>query len=287
MKPFLRTVIAAATGVALLATGIPAHAATNPGPPYTGMGHCPLATAALTDPTDLQVGCVVSITHTGSVTIGSTTVPLSSPITLQFGAYWSAAGPTVSFPDGSSANVYATAAPSGGPELAADPLQVTIPGIANIIPGVTSVFAQVQLAGPVASFVPLATGEAYPVFTLPIKIKLNNALFGPVCYIGSDSHPILLHPVATDPGVIGVVPDPNGHNAIVASFTGATLSDNTFTVPGATGCGLLGALDPLINLVFGLPSASGQNAMVFGQTDTSFAIDTSVTDLAAALAASA
>lgn len=274
-----------------------ASAATaRAGGAYAGMDTCPLRSTALRDPSNLQVGCVVSVTNGGSVTIGATTVPLTSPITLRFGVYWPASAPVLTFPDGSTANVYTTVPPTDGKTLTAAPLQVDIPGIANLIPGVTSVFAQVETAGPITAFVPLATGENAPVFVLPIKLHLFNLLFGPTCYIGSNAHPILLSPttgttsppppaspITGNPGVIDVQTDPHGYQAAVASFTGATLVDNSVAVPSATGCGLL---DPLINLSFGLPSAAGHNAVVFSGTNTSLAVDASAADLANAIAAS-
>ncbi len=295
----LRLVVAAsgASLLLLLGAAAPAHAAGTPGAPYTGMGDCPLTSSATRDSTNAQVGCVVSVTNSGSVTIAGTTITLSSPITLQFGVVWPASKPVVKFPDKTSANVYTTVPPADGRELIANPLQVVIPGLINLLPGVTSVFAQVELAGPITDFVPLARGESYPVFHMPIKIHLMNALFGPFCYLGSDSKPIMLQPTtgttnppapATplkgDPGTLTLTPDPRKHAAIVAGFTGASLVDNTFPVPGASGCGLFGALDGLINSVFGLPSAAGTNAVVFSATDTSLAIDASITDLAAAIA---
>lgn len=283
----------------LLGTATPAHAAGTPGAPYTGMGTCPLTSSTMQDTTNAQVGCVVSVTNSGSVTIAGTTLTLASPITLQFGVVWPKSKPVVKFPDKTSANVYDTVAPADGKELTADPLEVDIPGLPNLLPGVTSVYAQVEIAGPITNFVPLARGQSYPVFDLPIKIHLTNALFGSSCYLGSDGNPIVLHPTmgttnppppATplkgDPGTLALARDPHGHAAIIASFTGASLVDNTFTVPGATGCGLFGILDPIINSVFKLPSAAGNNAVVFSGTNTSLAVDPTITDLAAAIAAS-
>ncbi len=288
----------AAAAAMLLAAAAPAGATGTGSPtgPYTGMGNCPLSSAAMQNSLNPQVGCVVSVTHTGSFTIGTTTVPLNSAITLQFGVYWDKSQPVVNFPDGSSANQYATVAPTNAPLLSAKPAQITIPGIANFLPGITSVFAQVELAGPITDFTPLAAGESYPVFKLPVKLHLYNAFFGGNCYIGSDSSPIVLSPntgttappppappMTGDPGTISVASDPNGHDTVIASFTGAKLVDNTFNVPGASGCGLWGSLDPIINLVMGIPSAAGKGSVSFLQTDTSLALDSSVADLTTAI----
>ncbi|WP_051970674.1 hypothetical protein [Kitasatospora azatica] len=264
------------------------------------MGNCPIASGPLQEPSDLQVGCVVSVTRAGTFTIGTTTVPLTSPITLQFGVYWDKSAPQVTFPDGSSANQYATVAPSGAKLLTAQPAQITIPGIINFLPGLTSVFAQVELAGQVTDFTPLAAGESYPVFKLPVKLHLYNAFFGGNCYIGSNSSPIVLRPttgttappapaqpMTGDPGTIAVNTDPNGFGSVIASFSGATLVDNTFAVPGASGCGLGGSLDWIIDLAMGIPAGAGKGSVSFQRTDTSLALDDSVSDLTGALNASA
>ncbi|MGW4697956.1 hypothetical protein ACWEO1_36900 [Kitasatospora cineracea] len=291
-------------GAALLAGVAPGSAsaatAAAPGAPYTGMGNCPVAAPAMTNPENLQVGCLVSVTNAGKFTLGSTVVAFNSPITLQFGFYWDKSAPEVSFPDGSSANQYTVVPPTSAPLLSAPMVQINIPGIQNFLPGITSVFAQVELAGPVTKFTPLATGEPYPVFQLPIKLHLYNALFGAHCYVGSDSAPLLLKPttgattptgstppMTGDPGTLGYDPDPNGHNALVISETNASLVDNTFAVPGASGCGLLGSLNQIIDWTMGLPAAPGKDSVSFQQTNASFALDTDVADLTAALRDSA
>ncbi len=268
------------------AAAVPATTpATTPGAPYTGMGDCPLSTAAMTAPTNQLVACFTAVVASGSMTIGTNTVAFTST-TLQFGAYLPPGAPVVTLPDKSSGQVFTTVAPADGKELVADPVEVPIPGLINFLPGVTSVYAQVQSAGPITDFVPVAIGKPYPVFTLPIKIKLTGAFMGNDCYIGSDAHPITLRPMATNPGTAGIAPDPHGHRAVVVSATGATLADGTFAVPAASGCGLFGLLDPIVNAVFGLPSAAGANAVTFSGTDSALALDNSITDLTAAIAAS-
>jgi hypothetical protein len=281
----IRTALAVTAVAALSLTSLatPAAAAT-PGAPYTGLGDCPLSTAAMTAPTNLLVACFTSVVASGSMTIGTNTVAFTST-TLQFGAYLPPGAPVVALPDGSSGQVMTTVAPTDGKELVTAPVEVPIPGLINFLPGVTSVYAQVQSAGPITDFVPVAIGKPYPVFTLPIKIKLTGALMGNDCYIGSDAHPIALRPMATNPGTAAVAPDPHGHRAVVLSATGATLTDGALAVPAATGCGLFGLLDPIVNAVFGLPSATGDNTVTFSGTDSALAFDNSITDLTAAIAA--
>lgn len=293
---------------ALLALGaVPASAssaaaraaAAQPTGLYAGMGTCPLHSAALQDANDGEVGCVVATIGGGSVTIGGITVPLTSTMTAKFGAYWPDNGPTVSFPDGNSAEVFSTVAPTDGNELSSAPLDVPIPGLSNWFPGVTSAIVQVQLAGPITDFTPLADGEDYPLFKLPLKFHLLNVFLGANCYVGSASAPILLAPTTgtTSPpspntpitgnaGTVSLNSDPNGYGTLVVGFSGASLVDNAFAVPAASGCGIAGSLDWLVDLLFGLGSAAGHNTAILSNVDTSLAADSSVTDLTSAITAS-
>jgi hypothetical protein len=111
---------------------------------------------------------------------------------------------------------------------------------------------------------------------LPIKIQLQNPALGPSCFIGSDQDPIVLQPVNTDlsqtqihqstllePFGLNGVPNLVGPLTTLVS-TGAVQGDDTFAVPGATGCGPNGdgSLDAVVNAVVGLPSPSGNNHLV-------------------------
>jgi hypothetical protein len=95
---------------------------------------------------------------------------------------------------------------------------------------------------------------------------------GPSCFIGSEQDPIVLHPENTDlSGAQGKfqsfdpdgTPDPNGPLLTIV-VSGAVQGDNTFAVPGASGCGPNGdgSLDAVVNAVVGLPSPSGTNNLV-------------------------
>jgi hypothetical protein len=57
-------------------------------------------------------------------------------------------------------------------------------------------------------------------------------------------------------------------NGNVVAANGDSLVDNTFAVPGATGCGgLFSALiDPIVNLKTGIPAAAGTNSAVLNGT---------------------
>jgi hypothetical protein len=303
MRVLTRSAAAGCAGALLLALGVtaPASAASSgqPSGAYSGMGTCPTSSPLLQNANNGSVGCAVATIGGGSMTIGGVTVPLTSVLTAKFGAYWLNNGPTVTFPDGNETSVFSTVTPTDGNELSSAPLDVPIPGLSNYFPGVTSAIVQVQLAGPITNFAPLAIGEDYPVFKLPLKFHLLNVFLGLNCYVGSSSSPILLQPttgttappapakpITGDPGSINLGSDPNGFSTLLVGISGTTLVDNAFSVPGATGCGIAGSLDWLVNLLFGLGSAAGHNSATLTGVSTSLAIDTTATDLAAAIKAS-
>jgi len=141
-------------------------------------------------------------------------------------------------------------------------------GIEFPIPG-NAVLAIAQLAGP-ASAVEIALGIPVTTIRLPVKVKLENPILGSNCYIGTNSNPSTVNlttgttnppppntPISGSIGEISAEGEPP-----VLKLTGATSVDNAFAVPGASGCGLLGIVDPLVNLRLRLPSAAGNNAMI-------------------------
>jgi hypothetical protein len=116
-----------------------------------------------------------------------------------------------------------------------------------------------------------------PIITLPIKIHLvgQTVDLGPSCFIGSDMNPIVLHPANTDVSNTQFAfdnfdpdgtPNPNGPLSMLV-VSGTTQGDNTFAVPGATGCGPNGdgSLDSVVNTVVGLPAPSGTNHLVLNR----------------------
>ncbi|GAA4807940.1 hypothetical protein [Tomitella cavernea] len=92
--------------------------------------------------------------------------------------------------------------------------------------------------------------------TMSIRIKLSNPLLGDSCYLGSAENPINidLKPTYVPPAL------ENDHGD-GAMLTGLKSVDNSFSVPGATGCGLFGSLNGMVNSKAGAPSASGQNSL--------------------------
>jgi hypothetical protein len=278
------TVVAGCAALLGLQTTPASAAGTQLAAPYQDMDTCPVTAPLLTAADNLQVGCVHSEVGGGTFRIGDYSVPIGAPMKLNWGIRWSSAAPTVDIL-GSTANVYDTAGPAGGPLLDAPVTEAPLPGLANFWPGVTSADIKVEPAGPIRNFVPLAVGSDHPLFEMPIKLKVIHPLLGSRCYVGSDANPIVLR--ASSPGApeMAVEADPNGHETVVLKVTNGTLTDTAVAIPGASRCGLLGLGESnwIVNSLFDLPAGAGENAVTFTDVDTSIAIDGSLASLTEAL----
>jgi hypothetical protein len=279
MKKSLRTAVLTAALSAVALTASSSAMAAAPTGEFAPFKYCPYQNPA-------TLTCVRSVTTSGSFKLGNTSVPITSPITLQGGLG----------ADPSTGQTTWINAANGGATLSSTPLNVpggllglVNPGgffglleqaFENAISSANGVTATAELVGPVkfdlAAFV-LANGTAV---TLPIRVHLQNAFLGSSCYIGSSGSPITLKltsgtttpPAGTAPisGSQGTFQaSPSGQ---VSTAAGAKLVDNAFSVPAASNCGFL-LLDKLlitaaVNAKEGLPSAAGKNVAIL-QGDTS------------------
>jgi len=225
--------------------------------------------------------CSHNETTGGELTIGNSTVTISNnPDTVDLGAY-SSTGAGIF-------GVEVIVTPTNG-KVFGGPAQVVPGGLLGLtgqlaplskpLDPVNEVTSSIELAGPAtpATVVdPTATKAFFcgggplgdclngpsrsSVIKVPVKVHLHNLVLGPNCYIGSNAHPIVLN-LAETPNSAPVSNFVG--NAIVV--TGVEVADDTFAVPGASGCGLLGVLDPVLDLKVGLPSPSGKNSALIDQ----------------------
>jgi hypothetical protein len=234
--------------------------------------------------------CSHSETTGGQLAIGNSIVPINNnPDTGDFGGY----SPVRS---GSIFRPAVIVTPTNG-RLFGGPAQVVPGGLLGLtgalaplskpLDPINEVTSSLELAGPItpATVVdPTATKAFFcaagvlndcfsapsvsSVLTVPVKVHLHNPVLGPNCYIGSNANPIVLNLM----NVPGSQPQFAGIGAATV-VTGVELADDTFAVPGANGCGLLGALDPILDLKVGLPSPSGKNsALIVEDAETEFAL---------------
>jgi hypothetical protein len=234
---------------------------------------CPVDSAAMlaADGVSSDPACIANSSPNGSIKLGNSTATTGAT-NLQLGA-------TIDDATGT----FSLVTPAGG-ALISDP--VNVPGgvlglmCPSDIPLVSALCAQatdndlnrvtatVEPAGAPSNFNRVAAlGVGQPIITLPVKVHLQNPLLAPTCYIGSDSNPIVLRPRnTTQPSLSAAIgdfdgtPNPAGPLARISGLS--TQGDDTFAVPGASGCGLLGLVDTAINAQQGLPSPSGNNNLV-------------------------
>lgn len=239
--------VAAAAALAVLAL-VPAVAAKAAGTPvWDAFVHCPVG--------DKKVMlCMSSTVGSGEFKIKSTTLSITAPITMSMGLY---SKPT-------TGRLVVVPPSDGTPLLQAEPIPVSILGIDGIVYATPSL-----LSLPTINLQDMIN-ETGPAVTLPLEVVLSGPGLGSDCTIGDAANPIVVNLTdgTTDPpppntpisGSLGTLSPSNDNNVI--HITGTSLVDNAFAVPGAYNCGPLGALDPVLDLYQGLPSAAGNNTAV-------------------------
>jgi len=234
--------VAALATMAWLVAGGAAQAA------FPNFSDCPRSIPAVR-------GCVDIQSVTGSLEIKGFTVPLGESLEIR-GGLDSSVRPAVFYP------------PTGTTGFFARPVRIPggILGIEFPIPG-NAVNGIAELAGS-PSEIRMEIEFARTTVSIPVKIRLENPILGSGCYIGTNSSPAHVNFTTgtTSP------PPPNrpitGSVGEISFVEGALIIrnsisvDNSFSIPGASGCGLFGIFNPIVNLKLGLPSAGGHNTMI-------------------------
>jgi hypothetical protein len=285
---FTLATVVAALGVLGLAASASAHTGL-----YARFNQCPSTTAGV-------FKCVQSVNKGGVVVLGKKTVPIVNPVTLQGGIsggeekeehfyekfFAATNGETLSktpqpVPGGLSGLVNCK-------EITLGWLRSSCEGIFEN--GLTGVNATLELSRPASEIVVSEEELAFEeglALQLPVRVHLENPLLGSTCYVGSSSSPIIWHlttgttspPAPNKPlkGTAGSLEFLEG--GAIAEFANATLVDNAWSAPGATGCGgflVEYILDPIINASIGVPSAAGKNTAALEKTQISLALASTV-----------
>lgn len=261
---------------ALLVAGLAAFSLVPAASAHTGewakFNYCPSTQEGVAK-------CIQSVTTGGEVVIGSKTVPIVNPVTLQGGLTKPAAGfrSLVAATNGETLSKTAQPVPGGLAGLVKcneiDNFIIRIGCEAVFENGLTGLDATLELAKPASEVkvneLNLAV-ENGTALELPVKVHLENPFLGSSCYIGSSSSP-LAWKLTT-----GETSPPAGSSPIhgfggtaefkeeetLLQINGTSLVDNTWSAPKANGCG--GAIveliiDPIVNASAGLPAAAGHN----------------------------
>jgi hypothetical protein len=266
---------------ALLFTSVALGAPHHPTGEFAQFSDCPLSNPAVDN-------CVYSVTSSGSFTVGTKTVPIVNPVTLQGGFHTNEeVSPLLlefkGAEDGNTLSKTPQPVPGGLLGITAPtwwPIAIQEWFNKGINSGLTGVSATVELAAPATSIF-LSTNHLIAgkgtALTLPVKVHLENALLGSACYIGSSSSPLVIELTTGTSGKVTGSPGTLTFNKdfSIATIAGGKLVSNTFSAPGATGCGgflIEYLLDPLVNSILGVPAGSGSNtAILEGKLQTGFA----------------
>lgn len=265
-------------GAVLAAMLVPASSASALEGEFARFSNCPLSNSAV------EV-CVYAETKAGQFKLGAKSVPLVNKQILQGGAIPAIPGEVFSpltmvaaskgdtlskTPQPVPGGLLGITAPAWWPKILRDLFNETINN------GFTGVTATTEVAGPVSGIklnllnTAIGSGTA---LELPVKVKLDNPFLGSNCYIGSSSNPIKVKlttgttappppntPITGSPGeLIGLE---EGH---IILDKANKLVDNSFSAPGANGCGGIlfsWLVDPFVNSIVGVPSAAGNNTAI-------------------------
>lgn len=235
---------------------------------FAQFGDCPLSRASITD-------CIYSVTSSGTFTMGTKAVPIKAPVTLQGG--FEGGGSEVKFfgaEDGNTLSKTPQAVPGGLAGLVKceeiSDLILRLACQATFENGLTGVNATLELAAPATS-IQLNTEnllfEEGTALQLPVKVHLENPFLGSSCYVGSNANPIVISLTTGTSGSLKGSAGTFSANGLftLLTFDGTKLVNNTFSAPGATGCGgpvaeLL--IDPILDATAGLPAAAGKNSAI-------------------------
>jgi hypothetical protein len=237
-----------ATAAAMAAGVTPAMAAWQP---FPDQSTCPRTAPGVT-------ACLQIQSRSGHLTIKGFTVPIGESLQIRGGLIPHADGTADFVPPTGTTGVFARDIQVPGGILGID-LPISL----------NKVTARATLAGS-PSDVRIRPAELE--VAMPIKLELSNPLIGPSCRIGTDANPVrvLLTVGTTNP------PAPNrpisgshGELSLLSDgslgFLGNVNVDNSFSIPGASYCGLgLGLINTVLNAKLKLPSAGGNNEMVIG-----------------------
>ena len=220
----------------------------------------------------------------GQAKFGSIESPISEPVTLRQVMGLGGAGVTP-IAEGDGEGSGGTSLPPvkvpGGLLGALGLYQGILQPIIDALEPINGVTGDIQTVGEMALSSPdvlaFIAGEGLlTTAELPIKVQINNLLLGETCYIGSDENPVTFNlPVTLSGGYHAAGGGPT--EAGKTNWARLDVTDDTFDIPAAQDCGLLGVgkalndaglsqlnvFDATINQSVGLPSPSGNNVLDF------------------------
>lgn len=275
-------VCAAMLAAALAALAFAGPAAAKLTGEFERFQFCPYKTAEVNR-------CLYSVTTGGEVKLGKKAVPIEKQVVLQGGF----AKPVEEF-----SKFFAA---TNGITLSKAPQKVP-GGLAGIVPDASSPFLvkvlikfffENELTG-LSSTLELAQSASEIrvsenhlaemegiALKMPVKVRLENPFLGKSCYVGSSTSPIkwelttgTTSPPKPNEPIKGTAGKVSFHEeGEILRLTGAELVDNSWSAPGATGCGgiISFLVNPIINSQLGTTTAGNNTARLINTIDESLA----------------
>jgi len=244
---------------------------------YAPFADCPLSNSQ-------TESCLLAKTESGEFQLAKEKVPIVNTITLQGGLHNTETGQSfIGAEAGNTLSKTPQKVPGGLTGL------VKCNEISNIIEriacelvfenGTTGVNATTELAAPASSIgisvENLLTGTGIAL-SLPVKVHLENPFLGSSCYIGSNTHPVIIElttgttspplpnkPITGSPGELEF-----NKTFTIVTIKKNSLVNNSFAAPAVEGCGGVFSflIDPIVDSKLGLPSAAGHNTAILNGT---------------------
>jgi hypothetical protein len=264
---------------ALIALGLSAGAQAKLTGNFTKFAQCPYKNEAVRK-------CLLSITNSGEVVLGSKKVPIVNPVTLQGGVGKQVAGfgPFFAATNGITLSKVPQPVPGGLAGLV-NCKEIKEPFLRfscelTFENGLTGLNSTLELARPATEIMVSENNLASKsgvALKLPVKAHLENPFLGSNCYVGSSTTPLkweLTTGTTAPPAPNKPISGSGGkieflEEGSMLVLTGASLVDNAWSAPGVSGCGgflveLL--LNPIVNAAAGLPAAAGKNTAILNNT---------------------
>lgn len=272
-----RSIRAGLLGAVVALLCVPAGAMAHEGK-FAKFNFCPSKTTGVWK-------CLQSVTNGGVITLGKKETPIVNPVTLQGGfSEENAEGNSSFFAASGAETLSKTPQPVPGGLLGIVPPEES-PALVKLLSKfffenkITGVNATLELAKPASEIVlnefNLLVGEG-TALKLPVKVRLENPFLGSNCYVGSNSNPIIwklttgmTSPKSPNKAITGKPGFPELlEEGRIAEVTENELVENNWSAPAATGCGgiLSFLVDPVIDLMIGLPAAEGTNTAILKNT---------------------
>ncbi len=279
-----RAALAGALLIACLAAlSVASPASATPKGEYAVFAECPVTEAAI---------CIQAKTESGEFIVGKKTVPIEKAITLQGGLNEAETPTGFQFVAAKNPANTLTKVPQkvpGGLLGLVECNKIKGSGFlekaaraaceAVFENGLTGVWATTELAAPASTIQFSLLGLLGGVGTaiqLPVKVHLENPLFGSSCYVGSNAAPVIL-PLTTGktappPPNTSISGNPGelsfNEEGTIITVKKNSLVNNSFAAPATNGCGgifefLIG---PIVNSSLGVPAAAGNNTAILNGT---------------------